>query len=227
MATSIKRFHELESHLLNDEKPSAYFEIAINEGFFTAYPFTLLSRLISIEQSPKYHPEGNVWNHTMLVIDHAAKTREFSEEPRAFMWAALLHDLGKAPATKIRKGRITSYNHDIFGEKLSVEFLSELIEEAGFIYKVSKMIRWHMQALFIAKDLAFGDIKKMICEVNINDLILLTLCDRLGRGGMDQEVLDREIQGIRNFMERCREYSDSFSSPLNVDRINRILEYYL
>ena len=110
-------YENFDNHLMNDIKPSQYFnEMRKKELLNNVYPFTLLWDLINVEQSPVHHPEGNVWIHTMLVLDNAANHRHLSEEPRVFMWSALLHDLGKATTTKIRKGKISSYDHDIEGE---------------------------------------------------------------------------------------------------------------
>lgn len=57
----------------------------------------------------------------MQVIDAAAHNRIKSREPVVFMWAALLHDLGKAPTTRLRKGRITAYDHDRVGAEMAEE----------------------------------------------------------------------------------------------------------
>ncbi len=73
----------------------------------------------------------------MMVLDNGAKEREKSENKRVFMWVCLLHDIGKGTTTKIRKGRITSYNHDKEGEGLSVKFLKCFTEDEEFIKEVS------------------------------------------------------------------------------------------
>lgn len=107
MENKLQMFLEFEEHLLDYEKPSIYFrQIADKPLFSDTFPFTLLSDLKLIEQSPVHHPEGSVWEHTLLVVDLAAKMRNVSEEPRVFMWSALLHDLGKAPTTKVRRGKL-------------------------------------------------------------------------------------------------------------------------
>ena len=113
-------FREIEMHLLGDDKPSEYLKKAGKTELFRQFPFELLNRMKNTEQSQKYHPEGNVWNHTMMVVDAAAKYREYSKSPKVFMWTALLHDLGKPQTTRLRKGKITSYNHDLEGEKLAL-----------------------------------------------------------------------------------------------------------
>lgn len=198
-------FNEFEFHILNDEKPSLYFnELLKNGSFPESYPFSMLSELASVPQSGKYHPEGSVWNHTMLVIDEAAKRRSLSKNARAFMWAALLHDLGKAPTTKVRNGKITSYDHDKIGKELCIKFLSELTDDADFIKETSLLVRWHMQILFVLKDLPFADIDKMAEEVSIDEIALLSLCDRLGRGEMTSEKLKKEEEDVRIFIKKCQ-----------------------
>lgn len=129
----IMMFEEFERHLMEDEKPSLYFKKIINnQKIFTEYPYTLLKNLVDTPQSLQHHPEGNVWAHTLLVLDNASKVKGLSENPRAFMWGALLHDLGKAPATKIKKGRITSYDHDKLGAELCIKFLEAFTDDIGY-----------------------------------------------------------------------------------------------
>ncbi len=200
-------FEEFEKHLMEDEKPSTYFsKIVSNESIFAEYPYTLLSELVNIEQSPEHHPEGNVWIHTMLVVDNAAKVKSLSENPRAFMWGALLHDLGKVPTTKIRKGKITSYGHDTVGADLCRKFLEAFTEDEEFIKRVTALVRWHMQTLFVMKDLPFGDVKSMSEEISIKEIALLSQCDRLGRGELSEEKIKEEKENIKAFIRKCEKY---------------------
>ncbi|MCY6958067.1 HDIG domain-containing metalloprotein [Clostridium brassicae] len=201
-------FEEFNIHLMNDEKPSDYFNNLIKEGEFPKiYPFNLLEELKDVPQSPKHHPEGSVWNHTMMVVDNAAERKTLSEEPHAFMWAAFLHDLGKKPTTKLRKGRITAYEHDIQGEKIARKFLEELTGEKEFIDKVCYLVRWHMQILFVVKDLPFADVKNMILQVSPDEVALLSLCDRLGRGEMTEEKYKEEEENINKFLYKVKNFN--------------------
>lgn len=198
-----------ESHLMNDEKPSLFFNHFFKDtSISNTYPFTILSDLKKINQSPKYHPEGNVWNHTMLVVDHAASIKNQSPHPEILMWAALLHDTGKVPATKIKKGRITAYDHDKFGEKLAFDFLTSLDAPGKILKRVPKMVRWHMQVLFVVKNLPFSDIKTMLDEVDLDDIARLSLCDRLGRGAMTDESILTERRNVDTFIKKCQNYID-------------------
>lgn len=200
-------FREFEYHLMNDIRPSEYFDhILENTELFEEYPLTMLADLADSEQSPEHHPEGNVWRHTMMVVDNAAERRSESRDPRVFMWAALLHDLGKAPTTRIRKGRITAYGHDIEGEKMTQAFLREYTDDEDFIYKTSKLVRWHMQILFVARDMPFADIGSMAMQTSIDEVALLSLCDRLGRGGMDENKEKEERHNVEVFLKKTMEY---------------------
>lgn len=188
--------NEINKHLLEDESPSIYFnglDKALEE-----YPLNLLGKLKYIEQSPKYHLEGNVWNHTMMVVDEAAKVREQSHDTKVFMWAALLHDIGKPETTKVRKGRITSYDHDKLGANISKLFLENYTKDRDFITKVSMMVKYHMHMLYVLKGLPFGNLSQMIKDTDINDLALLCRCDRLGRIGAD---IQEETNNYNRFIQ--------------------------
>ena len=65
---------ELKKALLKAEKPSIFFEI-LREMDQLDFWFPELKALIGLEQNPVYHAEGDVWNHTMMVLDQAAKLR--------------------------------------------------------------------------------------------------------------------------------------------------------
>jgi len=201
----INYFHEFEKHLMEDEKPSEYFnELIKSKKYPMEYPFTMISDLIKTEQNLEYHPEGSVWNHAMLVVDEAANRKEYSENPRVFMWAALLHDIGKAPTTKVRKGRITSYEHDEVGEKMAREFLKFFNEDEEFIDSVAALVRWHMQILFVVKNLPYQDIKKMNEDTSIDEVGLLGICDRLGRGNINQDTVEKEEKNVKIFLEKSK-----------------------
>lgn len=204
LKTTIDMFNEIDKHILEDKKPSEYILEISKEQLFNEVPFNMLKNLKDTMQSPKYHPEGSVWNHTMLVLDKAAEMKEKSKNKRAFMWAALLHDLGKAPTTKIRKGKITSYNHDNVGEEMAREFLKQFHQDESFIYKVCKLVRWHMQPLFILKELPFAEPQNMLKEVDIDEIALLFLCDRLGRGGDNEEREIEEKNNAANFIKKVK-----------------------
>ncbi len=197
--------NELNNSLLVDEEPSVFLNQVVNTKIFKENPFNMLYKLKATEQSPIHHPEGNVWNHTLLVVDEAAVQRDKSRNKKVFMWAALLHDIGKAETTRTKKGKITAYNHETVGADLCVKFLQEFTRDDKFINEISSLVRWHMQILHVVKDMAFADIKTMKEETDINEVALLGFCDRMGRTNAD---IVKEKNNIKIFLEKCRNFDN-------------------
>ncbi|PKM62472.1 MAG: phosphohydrolase [Firmicutes bacterium HGW-Firmicutes-21] len=197
---TLEIYTEINRHLLQESKPSDYLNEICNSSLFKKHPFIMLHNLKTAEQAPEHHPEGNVWVHTLLVVDEAAKVRSQSRNQAVFMWAALLHDIGKPSTTRVRRDKITSYDHDKVGAKLTKEFLSVFTDDIIFIREVSELVRYHMQILFVIKELPFADIRGMKRNTDINEVALLGLCDRLGRKNSDR---DKEEENIRLFIEKC------------------------
>ena len=194
-------FRQIDNHLLHDERPSEYLEEISREPWFLDYPFSMLLKMKETPQSKRYHPEGSVWNHTMMVVDEAAKRKMESKDAKTLMWAALLHDIGKPGVTKNRKGKITSYDHDSEGEQLAVDFLSCFSGDESWIREVAKLVRYHMHILYVTGGLPFGDIAGMKRETDISEVALLGLCDRIGRGG---SILEDETKAVREFQKKMR-----------------------
>ena len=197
-------YEEITTHLISDDKPSLYIEELNGQGYLREYPFSLLYKLKTTDQSPKYHPEGSAWNHTMLVLDEAAKRRQQSRNQEVFMWSALLHDIGKPSTTRNQKGRITSYDHDKVGEDLASQFLRFFNRDQAFIDAVAAMVRYHMHMLYILRKLPYADREGLLRRVDIYELALLCLCDRLGRTNADPEAEEREY---KEFLRTLLSYS--------------------
>lgn len=193
-------FETVEACLLGDGAPAGSLRELIRSPAFDAYPFSMLKRLEQTPQSPVHHPEGNVLNHTLRVVDEAAARKSESGDPRAFMWAALLHDIGKPDTTRTRGGRITAYDHDKVGAELARAFLSSLTEDKRFIDKVTHLVRYHMQILYVVNDLPYKDVGGMKRNSDIREVALLGLCDRLGRAGASRN--EEEAQ-VRMFVNLC------------------------
>ena len=78
-------YADIESHLMSDRQPSYYLNEIYENPDFQQYPFDMLHKLKETDQSPIHHPEGNVWNHTLLVVDEAAKVKNRRKNPLVFM----------------------------------------------------------------------------------------------------------------------------------------------
>ncbi len=198
--TQFELYSEIDKHLLEDAKPSQFLNSVYDSPLFAEFPFTMLYKLKLTQQSPIHHPEGNVWNHTVMVVDEAAGLRSKSKDKSVFMWAAFLHDIGKPSTTRERKGKITSYDHDKIGAELSKEFLSVFTEDTQFINDVYQLIRYHMQILYVVKDMSFADIKGLRVNTDTKELALLGLCNRMGRKSSDRAAEERNID---IFLQKC------------------------
>ena len=123
---------ELRKALLKAEKPSVFFRTLrqVNQlGFW----FPEVEALIEVEQNSVHHAEGDVFTHTMMVLDEAAKYRDETSEPFGFMLTALCHDFGKAICTKMIKGKLCSHGHETLGLPLVEKFLRRVTSETKII----------------------------------------------------------------------------------------------
>jgi len=79
--------------------------------------FPEVKALVGCPQEPEWHPEGDVWTHTLLALDQARlEAEDLPPERRlTIMLAVLCHDLGKPATTAVVEGRIRSYEHEEAG----------------------------------------------------------------------------------------------------------------
>ena len=61
--------------------------------------------LVDCPQEPEWHPEGDVWTHTLMVIDQARARNDDLDRPRlaTVMLGAVCHDLGKPATTAVHR----------------------------------------------------------------------------------------------------------------------------
>jgi tRNA nucleotidyltransferase (CCA-adding enzyme) len=117
---------ELEK-LLFAPRPSIGLVLAMELGV-VARLFPELQALAGCPQEPEWHPEGDVWVHTLQVIDRARTRVDDLDRPRriAVMLGAAAHDLGKPPTTALIDGRIRSMDHEEQGVAPATAFLDRL-----------------------------------------------------------------------------------------------------
>ena len=135
---------EMKKALLRSDQPSVFFESLSRMDQLDVW-FPELKAMQSVEQDPVFHPEGDVWVHTMEVIDRAVAYRDKVSDPYGFMLLALVHDMGKIVTTEVVKGRIHAYEHEIKGLPLAEDFLRRLTGERAVIGYVMNMLPLHMR----------------------------------------------------------------------------------
>ena len=201
---------ELEKALLKSEHPSVFFEqLRAMRQLGDWFPEP--QALIGLEQNPRFHPEGDVWVHTMQVLDEAALLRGRAKEPLWFMLSALCHDLGKAVTTEEIDGVLHAYRHETEGLPLVQSFLGRLSREVRLTQYVLNMTQLHMKPNLLADSggRVQSYMKMFDSSVCPEDLLLLARADYLGRVGPGQ---DRE--------SLCAAYADT------ENRLRQMLELY-
>ncbi len=125
-------FGEIEKLLLKATRPSLGLRLLADWRMLPAVAPELVP-LAATPQDPQWHPEGDVWTHTLLAVDQAAPLVVSLERPRALavMLGTLCHDLGKPATTKFEDGRIRSRGH----------------EEAGLAPTLALLERWNVHTL--------------------------------------------------------------------------------
>lgn len=176
---------ELEKILLTYENPSRYF-ISLKENNSLDKYFPEIGDLVGVIQSPIHHPEGDVFNHTMMVIDEAAKLKDKAKNQLGFMYSALCHDFGKVITTTTKDdGKIISYNHERAGLKLVRKFLDRItdVEDDELRRYILNMVEFHMQPNQLANQNSKLKSTRKLFSKSIcpHDLVLLAKADSLGR----------------------------------------------
>ena len=173
---------ELKKALLKAQRPSVFFEV-LREMDQLDHWFPEPAALIGVPQNPVYHGEGDVWNHTMMVLDAAAALKERAENPYWFMLAALTHDFGKAVCTGEINGVIHAYEHEERGLPLAETFLRRITNETKLLHCVLNLVELHMRPNRAAEAKASEKATTRMFDqaADPDALVALALADDLGR----------------------------------------------
>jgi poly(A) polymerase len=104
-------------------------------------------KMKGVAQPPQYHPEGDVWVHTLLLLEGLP-----AGAPVALAWAALLHDVGKPATFRVAPDRIRFDGHVDVGVRLAEEICRRLRFSN---YETEQIL------LLIANHMRFADVQKM------------------------------------------------------------------
>jgi tRNA nucleotidyltransferase (CCA-adding enzyme) len=176
-------FEEFRKLLLKAKRPSIGLDAAEKLGLLAYFPE--LKALIGVPQDPEWHPEGDVWIHTLLVLDEAAGLRKGDDKKDLeLMFGALCHDFGKPLTTIFLRGRWRSPAHDVEGVALTEQFLRRLTDDRNLIEQVKTLVKEHLRPIQLFKDrerINSGTIRRLALRVRIPELVLLARADYFGR----------------------------------------------
>ncbi len=197
---------EFEKLLLQAQQPSIGFALARQLGVIHQL-LPEMEALYDCPQDAEWHPEGDVWIHTLMVIDKARELNGDLDRPRltTVMLGAVCHDLGKPATTATIDGRIKSPNHEAMGVEPATRILDRLNVNTldGFDVRaqVLGLVAEHLRPIAFWKTketIKDGAFRRLAQRVDLELLARFARADCSGRTGTF------DCSGIDWFIERAR-----------------------
>jgi tRNA nucleotidyltransferase (CCA-adding enzyme) len=211
---------EIEKLLLLAPRPSDGFRLARDLGVVSRL-FPELEALDGCPQEPEWHPEGDVWVHTLMVVDRARTRIDDLGHPQqvTVMLGAVCHDLGKPPTTAVVDGRIRSMDHEQAGVAPTRQLLDRLNIHSigGFDVRaqIEGIVAHHLKPLaFFKSSTPVGDgaFRRLAQKVNLELLARVAQSDCEGRLG------NFDCSGIGWFLDRARALGVEHQPPAPIVR---------
>ena len=175
-------FEEWRKLILKGRKISMGLSFLQDCGWIRYYPE--LEALTTCQQDPEWHPEGDVWTHTLHCMDAFASERlNHDWEDLVVGLAVLCHDFGKPATTIFEEDHIRSPRHDVKGEQPTRNFLGRMTEHKALIESVLPLVLTHLRPIELHKVEA-GDsaVRRLARKVRrIDRLVRVARADMKGR----------------------------------------------
>jgi poly(A) polymerase len=141
------RIHQVSQERVRDELTKMLTEGRARQAFLLLDESDLLREVLpevsamkGVEQPPQYHPEGDVFVHTLLLLDKLPQPC-----PPTLAWGALLHDVGKPPTFRIAPDRIRFDGHVEVGVKMAEEICRRLRFSNDDTEQILALVNHHMR----------------------------------------------------------------------------------
>lgn len=220
-------YAELRKLLLKATRPSLGFAFLERARLLRCFPE--LDALRGVPQDPQWHPEGDVWVHTLMALDQAARLRGGAAEDGrqgdeaddlALMIGTLCHDLGKPLTTETTDGRIRSPNHCRAGLAPTETLLARWRAPHRLVERVLALVDNHLApAQFVGQRAGPRGYRKLSrnlerAGVSLALLTRVARADHLGR--TTEEALRGEFSDGDRFLERAAELAVEQRGPVDV-----------
>jgi tRNA nucleotidyltransferase (CCA-adding enzyme) len=206
---------EMEKLLLLAARPSVGFALGLDLLVIDRL-FPEIQALVGCEQEPEWHPEGDVWIHTLMVIDQARIRIDDLDRARKIvvMLGAVCHDLGKPLTTAFLDGRIRSIDHEQEGVAPASAVLDRLnihtIDGFDVRRQVLGIVAHHLKPGMFRQSptpVSDGAFRRLAQKVDLELLARVAKSDCLGRtGGFDCSAMDW-------FLARARDLGVQHAPP--------------
>lgn len=235
---------EWKKLLLKSQKPSLGLAAGMSLGVFKEI-HPEFPPLAETPQEQEWHPEGDVWVHTLMSVDEAAKIvhQENLETDKAVvvLLSSLCHDLGKVTTTEFKEGRYVSHGHEAAGGEPTKKFLASIGIDNLTREKVVKIVTNHLTpAMFYIDEVVRGRkvsdgairrLAKRIYPATIYELTLLAEADHRGRGSFEDPEIPGQLLLPDGFpagpwlLERARDLDVEKSRPVDLIRGRDLLNF--
>lgn len=177
--------------------------------------------LKTCEQNPKWHSEGNAWNHTKLVCQAALDycndymyDTDCEYDSKILLTAALFHDIGKGVTTEFKKGNWHAYGHELASEKITRKLLWD--EDINFRETICALVRWHMEPLRIAESSKYMEkIFKLKLNIDFELLLKLKRFDVLGSKPLDETQTEYDLYILKTMERIYRQMGFQYSGKIS------------
>jgi tRNA nucleotidyltransferase (CCA-adding enzyme) len=196
----------VEKLLLQAQRPSLGLALAHDLGVVERL-WPELHALVGCEQEPEWHPEGDVWTHTLLVVDEAHRRLEgLGRAGRVIvMLGAVCHDFGKPATTAFLDGRIRSPGHEAAGVPPATAFLDRLnvhtIDGVDARRHILGIVAHHLEPGMwwkVRNEVGDGAFRRLAAKVDLELLARVAEADCNGRTG------EFDCSAMAWFLERAR-----------------------
>ncbi len=217
---------EWEKWAAKSTLPSRGIRVLEETGWMEFFPE--IAALRGVPQDTEWHPEGDVFTHTLHCLDSLAAMGEWrsatASRRRDLMLAVLAHDFGKAVTTEqVEKDgvlRWVSPRHEVEGGKIAVRFMERIGAPKSTRQFVVPLIENHLYHIHMQDDdprlSAIRRLARRLAPATIDDLCLVMLADVRGRPPK-AETDHPGITGIRETARRVK-LEDSAPKPIIMGR---------
>jgi len=138
-AVSCERVRDELTKMLTEGRARRAFELLDETGLLKQV-LPEVAKMKGVEQPPQFHPEGDVWTHTLMLLE-----RLEAGCPMTLAWGALLHDVGKPPTFRVAKDRIRFDGHVEVGMAMGAEICRRFRFSNDETRQVLALIENHMK----------------------------------------------------------------------------------
>ena len=143
---SRERVRDELTKMLTEGRAKRAFEL-LDESGLLEQVLPEVAKMKGVEQPPQYHPEGDVWIHTLLLLEMLPPGCS-----RTLAWGALLHDVGKPPTFRVAPDRIRFDGHVEIGMRMAEEICRRLRFSNHDTEQIAALVANHMRFADVRED---------------------------------------------------------------------------